>query len=167
LENIVHSIDILPSIRSDHNIIKLAFINPDIQRRGPGYWKFNTSLLRDKKYTNLIKETIQNSEMQNKHEDKGIVWELVKIDIRSATIKYCKNSKHKKQKHEESLQKDLKLLHQQITTTNNQEELQNLQEQINAIEGEIISIENEKTAVIIIRSKTRWAEDGKKILLSS
>jgi hypothetical protein len=53
--------------------------------------------------------------MHNQNEDKSVVWEMVKMDFRSATIKYSKGKKQTKEKYEKSLQEDLKLVQQQNT----------------------------------------------------
>ena len=48
---------IVPGYRSDHSgvLLKLDFFE---QARGKGYWKFNNSLLKDKKYIKIVKDTI-------------------------------------------------------------------------------------------------------------
>ena len=47
-----------PGYRTDHSsiLLKLKFINNE---RGHGYWKFNNSLLNNKDYIKLVKDTIQ------------------------------------------------------------------------------------------------------------
>ena len=48
----------LPSFCSDHSgiILKVGFQK---FQRGRGFWKFNSSLLKDKNYVSLIKSTIK------------------------------------------------------------------------------------------------------------
>ena len=50
--------NIIPGYRTDHSsiLLKLKFINNEW---GRGYWKFNNSLLKNKDYIKLIKDTIQ------------------------------------------------------------------------------------------------------------
>ena len=48
---------ILPSYRSDHNIISLS-INISDQKRGKGSWKLNNKLLENKELIKMIKEEI-------------------------------------------------------------------------------------------------------------
>ena len=45
--------------------------------RRPGYWQFNTDLLRD---ISLIKGVISKSEADNKYGDKSVMWEPIKMD---------------------------------------------------------------------------------------
>ena len=57
--------------------------------RGKGYWKFNCSLLHDSKCVNDIKHIIEK--YRDEYEslnDKGLVWDLIKMKIREQTIKY-------------------------------------------------------------------------------
>ena len=49
LANYVQSIDTKTSITPDHKAIKLSMKLPKATR-GPGLWKFNNSLLKDKEY---------------------------------------------------------------------------------------------------------------------
>ena len=139
--NIVEKSEILPSILSDHNIISLSFQNPIIQPRGPGYRKFNISLLRDKNYVENIKQKIHASELNNQNTDDTTLWELIKMDTRTFTIKYCKRTKYKKQQYENSLESKLKILQHRIM---NEDDIQEIQEEINAIEQELTSIANEQ-----------------------
>jgi hypothetical protein len=105
--------DVIPSVLSDHSIIQLSVRNPKLQPRGPGYWKFNTTLLRDKQYIKHIKQCIVKSEALHQYDDKAIEWELIKMDIRSATISYSKHKKQESIKHEAYLEAQLKTLRQQ------------------------------------------------------
>ena len=48
--------------------------------RGPGFWKFNNSLLIDKEYVDLITAKIPEFVLKY-HDvtDKGLLWELIKM----------------------------------------------------------------------------------------
>ncbi len=74
---------------SDHSILKLD-LDTDKHNRGRGFCKFNNDLLHNKDYVHLIKKTISDCK-RNLHQytDKGLVWELTKLKIRSASIPYC------------------------------------------------------------------------------
>ena len=43
-------VDIKPSIDSDHSIITLDFYKNETPERGPSFWHFNASLLKDTEY---------------------------------------------------------------------------------------------------------------------
>ena len=57
LNAVVHT-DIAPVFASDHAIpfLKLK-IGP--QQRGPGFWKFNISLLQDKDYVDMVNDILE------------------------------------------------------------------------------------------------------------
>ena len=86
------NIKIIPNVFSDHSALGL-FLSPEEKKdhRGPGFWKFSNSLLTDKDYTELISKKIP--EFASKyHEvtDKGLLWEMIKMEIRAATILFSK-----------------------------------------------------------------------------
>ena len=109
LEYQVTSTKIKPGNNSDHSLIKLSFEILETQKRGKGYWKFNNSLLNDQNYTILIKETIQNIKNNIFMENKTVLWDYVKCQIRSETIAYSIR-KMKETKLKEKLITNLKTL---------------------------------------------------------
>ena len=50
--------DIIPGYRTDHSSIILKFKLQD-NDRGRGYWKFNNSLLKDRDYISIVKDTTE------------------------------------------------------------------------------------------------------------
>ena len=87
------------------------------------------------------------------------MWELIKMEIRSATISFCKYKKVTSNKYVSDLNSTLKTLHDQICNTNASDDII---EEMLAIENELKMIENEKINGMIMRSKVKWAEDGEK-----
>jgi len=64
-------------------------------KRGPGSWKFNNQLLEDQDYINLI-NTSYNKKFLDKYKDvrsKKLLWDMIKMEIRSKTIQYSKNKR--------------------------------------------------------------------------
>ena len=59
--------EIIPSIKSDHGLLKIALLQEDEERRGCGIWKLNISLLQNSQYINLIKETIKKAKDDSKN----------------------------------------------------------------------------------------------------
>ena len=69
------------------------------QPRGPGYWKFNSSLLEDSDYTAATAKKIpQFIDRYKDLEDKGLLWEMIKMEIRSFTITFTKTKGKKMQR---------------------------------------------------------------------
>ena len=46
-ENIV-LVDIIPSVQSDHSVVKIKLRSSKENARGPSHWKFNNSLVNDR-----------------------------------------------------------------------------------------------------------------------
>ena len=74
-------VKIIPNIFSDHSAISLSIISEEKEvKRGPGFWKFNNSLLTDKDYTEMISQKVP--EFASKYRevtDKGLLWEMIKM----------------------------------------------------------------------------------------
>jgi exonuclease III len=95
----LENVTIGPGIRSDHSLISINFFKSHAPDRGPGYWRFNASLLKDTEYVQQIKTCL--TEAVNKYKqnlDKGLTWDLIKMEIRSSTICYSKNKAKKVRK---------------------------------------------------------------------
>ena len=74
--------DILFAPDTDHSAIQLHFLSEDLkQQKGPGFWKFNSSLLEDKQYFSDLRDNlIHFIEKYRDVEDLGLKWDLVKMD---------------------------------------------------------------------------------------
>ena len=68
--------------------------------RSKGFWKFNSSLIKDQNYLNEIKDLIRNFNTKNDFEFSWqLKWEFLKYEIRKFTIHYAKGLvKERKQK---------------------------------------------------------------------
>ena len=74
------------------------------KQRGPGFWKFNASLLSDNKYVELLKENISQSKIDYCNiEDKSLKWDLIKMEIRAFTIRYSKRKARIKRSEEKEI----------------------------------------------------------------
>jgi len=54
LQDDIKRADIIPAIKTDHSAISLSINSLTEQPFGPSYWKFNSSLLDDDAYIQLI-----------------------------------------------------------------------------------------------------------------
>jgi len=89
--------DILAGYKTDHSLITLHLAN-NSNPRGPGFWKLNTSFLSNSEYVNVIKKTIAEvaNEYNNNNEvDPMLLWDIIKMRIRSSSLKYAKEKKAK------------------------------------------------------------------------
>ena len=60
LQEDVEAADIITSPKSDHSAITLSFNGVDDSKRGPSFWKFNSTLVNDKEYCNLLDTNLKN-----------------------------------------------------------------------------------------------------------
>ena len=62
------------------------------QRNGPGYRKFNSSLISDETYRARVKDVIKKckNDWVKVQLSKEITWEMCKRRIKEYTIEYCK-----------------------------------------------------------------------------
>ena len=104
LSSAITKADILPGYKTDHSLITLHLAN-NTNPRGPGFWKLNTSFLSDSEYINLIKTTITEvaNEYQNNTEvDAVLLWDTMKMQIRSKSIPHAKHERQNEVKRNKS-----------------------------------------------------------------
>ena len=86
----VVNISIAPAIKSDHSILSLDINMENNTVRGRGFWKFNSKLLHNIEYAQLVKRTI--TECNNTFgdmENKALLWDAIKCQLRSVTISFA------------------------------------------------------------------------------
>ena len=87
----VSKVGISVSIAPDHKAIYFYLSLPVTIPRGPGFWKFNNTLLDDEVYIAHIRELIpQICEKYSFVQDKQLFWELLKMEIREKSISFAK-----------------------------------------------------------------------------
>lgn len=87
------SCELIPKYKTDHSLLLLD-IGLTTAPRGPGYWKFNSSLLKDKEFLDFINKIIdeyfQNVENSNETHNPGVIWEALKALLIEETKEYSK-----------------------------------------------------------------------------
>ena len=91
-QHLTSDVKIVSSIFSDHSALSALICTDEKQsKRGPGFWKLNNSLLTDKSYVELITKSIPEYVTKYQDlEDKGLLWEMIKMEIRVRTIIFAK-----------------------------------------------------------------------------
>jgi len=82
----------------------------DADRRGPGFWKLNTSFLLDEGYVGLIKYTITdvaNEYLNNNEIDAVLLWDTMKMQIRLSSLNYAGRKKAKMKSFELKLESEI------------------------------------------------------------
>jgi len=100
----VRKADIRVFPHCDHNAVILE-INKENQRpRGAGYWAFSAALLEDKEYVDeLTNKSPQFMKCYQHIEDKGLFWEMIKMEIRATSISYSKRKAKNQRNYENEL----------------------------------------------------------------
>ena len=100
LQEFVTQIEIIPSVFSDQSavILKLRPLVGD--KRGPGYWKFNNSLINDKQFVSQMNSKIKEYFHEiMKISNPVIRWDFLKFKMRQFCMSYSKQkSRERKQK---------------------------------------------------------------------
>jgi len=153
--------EICPSIAPYH---KAIFLFLEIQgkfKRGPGSWKFNNQLLEHPNYINLINTSYPK--ILDKYENlksKKLLWEMIKMEIRSKTIQYSQSRRLNSKRKETELQEEIQKLDQQIC--DNHYFNQTLLNKYDLAKKELKDMEDSKGKEAMLRSKARWFEKGEK-----
>ena len=170
----VENVQILPGYRSDHSLVALN-LSLNSHDKGPGLWKFNNSLLRDKAYVQQVKACIQNTVKQygevsfENYDDLNLnnypftisdqlFLETLKLEIRGFTIAYTAAKKKARKQQEQELERKIDDCFQRLSTNPTEEDtllFNDLNEQLKIhrepeIEG------------ILARAKARWHLHGER-----
>ena len=126
------------------------------EKRGPGFWKFNNSLLKDEVYLDLITNLLVSEIHSFNRGSPSFKWEFIKFKVRSVTINYSKLKASERRKHENEILKTISLLEMKYFDSSSAENLNNL----NKARAELNELYDYKLQGIIIRSGARWVENG-------
>ena len=130
--------------------------------RGPGLWKFNNTLLKDEHYVTKIRETYSRTRaFYCDLEDARLLWEMLKMEIRAATIAYSKK-KAKATTEELEITRQLETLDRNICDNFNSPDIAHILKEYEDLKTELQSIYEEKGRAPIFRSKCRWVEKGER-----
>ena len=159
--------------RSDHSLVMLT-LGSLRQKQRNSFWKFNNSLLKDKEYGKVIKETITkikqqymiplynsenindipHSELQFYISDQ-LWFETLLMEIRGKTILYASFRKKQTREKENKLLEDINKLETNIENIDI--------ESLDQMKKELVDIRKTKIEGAFIRSRARWVEEGEKL----
>ena len=141
---------------SDHRAV-IIDASYNINVRGSGFWKFNNALLKDKKYIDMINETIESMVLINVNASPHILWDYCKKVIKDKSKIYGQNIAKKRNKEKKTLEYSIQALSTQL----GRKPLDtNLRDKLNALEFEYnLKCLNELKGAQI-RSKIKWVEEG-------
>ena len=152
LQDNIESVEIIPSVGTDHSclLMKLRPIYQDARRRS--YWKFNNSLTRDRHFVNFLKSKIPLFEREASFE------EFIRYKCREASRTFSIQKSKERRIRCVELEKKLTDLTGSLRTNSTE----NVREEYDICQSELDQLYDYITAGIIMRSKSSWYEHGEK-----
>ena len=84
-------VNIYRSLFFDHDGVFVSFINNINVKKGQGYWKLNSSVLKDKCFVDSFREWFTN--FSDSLDICNDIWDYFKENIITFCIDYCKRKK--------------------------------------------------------------------------
>ena len=145
---------------SDHSALILTIcLDEETAPCGPSYWRFNNSLLSDNEYIALLRYKIPEFvEKYKEVEEKGLFWEMVKMEIRGLTVRFSKLKAKRNHDEEKLLTSRFVQLSAKLQTAYSED----YKAELERIKIKLSDFQTEKTRGAIIRSRARYYEHGEK-----
>ena len=124
------------TFKTDHSSVLVTISNYNFFKPGPGFWKFNNSLIKQETFTNTFKKFIQNmiNELNtNTSLNNQLKWELLEYKIRRFTISDCKKRTKKDERERKYPENKLKNLENVLHNDDNLESYHNIKDKIEEI----------------------------------
>ena len=159
----VERVETKASNAPDHRAVRLTKSIAQVSR-GPGLWRFNNSPLDDEKYVDLIRENyFAIREKYTGLEDRRLKWELINMELKSLTTPYSKHKAKKWREKETNIQTRTEELDNLISNTAHTDHIAGqLKTEYIKLKEDLCHIYENKAKGAIIRSKTKWIEQGEK-----
>ena len=122
LQYAIKDVEIGTAFSSDHSPVKMTVLNPNCTKKGPGFWKFNKSVLEDPVFTENAKKLIQDlkaSQTRSVHKQANL--EFMKYEVRKYSIKFSKAKAKDRRKKQYDIEARLKVLEETPNFFNNDE----------------------------------------------
>lgn len=156
LKDSVKAISIIPQALSDHAALKLDICLSQ-SSRGPGFWRFQNSLLADTDFTEQLTDHI-NEVAQEDIDDPSVLWDWIKYKIRAFCIQYTIKKNRDTRRLVTQLEDRLKFLAEEYDLVGSEDVIA----EVNSIKRELSEIAKQKATASMFRSKARWAMLGEK-----
>ena len=160
-DNVV-SCDIIPVPNTDHCGVTLNVSLGKI-KRGPSYWKFNQSLLKDTEYVKLITNKINILKIALESFPSYLKWDYCKNQLKEYSIIYSKQKAKKKRDALADLRNKLKSLQSAIANFDGDPE--SMQIKLNEMQDTKLALDLYALHEIEgaqVRSRLKWIEEGER-----
>ena len=157
--------DIIPGYKTDHSMITLQ-ISLHSNKRGRGFWKLNTSLLKDIEYVNRIKLIINRTKEEYANDetvDPSLLWEMVKMKVREESIKFGAHKKKKIEEKQEEIEQSIAFLEKNLARVFTDDAVkQKMWSELETKKRELETIIERQIKGAILRTKSRWYNEGER-----
>ena len=148
-------------ILSDHSFMSLD-IQISNERRGPGIWRYNNSLLDEHNHVNDIRseiaDAVNNRRIYSGIINKGLKLEMLLSSIRVLSIKHSKRLARETRKEEKRLYNRANELETIIANTSSDEQ----RTEYENVKMLLDDIKEKRGRTAILRSHAKWVEEGEK-----
>ena len=128
--------------------------------RGPGYWKFNHSLLKDSIFVNQMNTIIDNHTAGlDSKSDNQLEWELLKVKIKDFTWNYSKQKSIRNRNTLAELYGKLNDIDSALAANPECVATQNQRDQVKI---KIELLERQKSRAAQVRARVKWVVEGGK-----
>jgi len=159
LTQFIKKSEIYPSIAPDHKAIFISLSWHNLTPRGPGLWKFNNSLLNDEHYVTKICETYDQACLYYSDlVDKRLFWEMLEMEIRTATISFSRKLAKTTNSRAMEIQRQIDVLDDVICNNFHSPDIDQVLKEFDELKIELQTIYSKKGEAAMFRSKCRWVE---------
>ena len=117
-------------------------------------------------YINQIKTTIQETYDEYKNDElvnPSLLWEMIKLKVREKSLRYSKNKTKQAKQCEVYVEQTIARLQEELDNKTTEDTLSShLEERLNYSRLELEKIFESRTKGAILRSKSRWYNEGEK-----
>ena len=144
----------LGSLNLDHKMIKLTLCDPAHIPPGPGYWKLNTSTLKDPLYIAGMSQILGNIiSTKDSFINPMDWWDHLKVSCKKFSIDFCKIQANFKTQSERLLRAELKRVESQL---NSSPHSSRLRQRLLETKSEIEKLETEKLEGLTLGIRTKY-----------
>lgn len=170
LDNITE-VKIKPGYRSDHSTVEIK-LELNEQKKGPGTWKFNNSLLRDEFFVEEMRQCMKKTlddytekrdlakaiEERNYTINSQLLFEVLKMNIRGKTIAYSTYVKKQTNQHEKRLEEKMDKYFKIYSKNPTEQNATKYQE----VQKELENLRQKKVEGLMFRAKAKWQCEGER-----
>ena len=133
--------------------------------KGPGFWKFNNSHVKDKDFVDQVNKIFDVAEYRYSEMSPPNKWEQIKQDIKEFAVQYSKEKAGKRREKIVRIEKQLRAAHIKLAMINlrSHQAVSIIQKVNNKIDGFKRELEKENlyhVKGVMLRSKAKWVAEG-------